>query len=77
MRVMIDVTQRLTRDAACQGCGVDAAVIYEDLPLCGSCFYIASLTAMRRAKRLVETSDADRDAASMIARLVQSLRDGR
>ncbi len=74
---MVSMTETLT-GGACQGCGREAAVVYEDVPLCGSCFYIASLTSLRRASRLVAARAGDRvaETASMIASLVESLRNG-
>ena len=62
----------------CQGCGGEPAVVYEDVPLCGSCFYIASLTTSRRVSRLLSSNSSDRvtETATMIASLVDSLRNG-
>ena len=80
---MVSMTTILTENNACQGCGSDAAVLYEEVALCGSCFYIASLTAVRRASRLLANGAADRvaETTSMIANLVESMwnrgRDGR
>lgn len=64
--------------SGCQGCGGEPAVVYEDVPLCGSCFYIASLTTSRRVSRLLASSSSGRitETAAMIASLVDSLRNG-
>ena len=74
---MVSMTQELTAQSHCQGCGGDAAVVYEEVPLCGSCFYIASLTAVRRASRLLSATNAAgrvNETATMIASLVESMR---
>jgi hypothetical protein len=73
---MVSMTHELTDHGVCQGCGGDAAVLYEEVALCGSCFYIASLTAVRRASRLLANSATDRvaETATMIASLVDSMR---
>ena len=72
---MVSAMDELADHGDCRGCGSDAAVVYEDIALCGSCFYIASLTAVRRAQRLVMTAAADRvsETANMIASLVDRL----
>jgi len=73
---MVSAMEKLAEHGDCRGCGSEAAVVYEDIALCGSCFYIASLTAVRRAQRLVMTAAADRvsETASMIANLVETVR---
>lgn len=75
---MDSATDGLAGQDACRGCGAGASVVYEDITLCGSCFYIASLTAVRRAQRLVMSSATDRvnETASMISDLVDTLRRG-
>lgn len=69
----------LAEGGDCRGCGSEATVVYEEVALCGSCFYIASLTAVRRAQRLLLSNAADRvtETANMIATLVQTMRGGR
>ena len=73
---MVSMTHELTASGDCKGCGGDAAVLYEEVALCGSCFYITSLTAVRRASRAVATTTADRvaETATMIATVVQSMK---
>jgi hypothetical protein len=73
---MVSMTTILTDHDDCQGCGGEAAVLYEEVALCGSCFYIASLTAVRRASRLLANNAADRvaETSAMIANLVESMR---
>ena len=73
---MVSMAHDLAGSTGCQGCGGDAAVLYEEVALCGSCFYIASLTALRRASRLLAMSAGDRvsETTTMIASLVDSMR---
>lgn len=75
---MVSMTHELADHGDCKGCGGDAAVLYEEVALCGSCFYIASLTAVRRASRLLADTTADRvaETATMIATVVQTMRRG-
>ena len=74
---MVSMTHELVAHDDCKGCGGDAAVLFEEVALCGSCFYIASLTAVRRASRLMATTTAERvaETATMIAAVVASMRD--
>lgn len=74
---MLGMTE-IESNSGCQACGGEPAVVYEDVPLCGPCFYIASLTALRRVSRLLSSRSSDRvtETAAMIASLTGSLRNG-